>query len=70
MAQMISRGPSVAVKPQPNIYTLLVIVAALVLAVAVVIVLKNLMGAPEEGGYGLTFGQVFNPTDLPLLGKK
>jgi hypothetical protein len=56
MAQMPSRGPIVTVKPQPNIYTLLIIVAVLMLGVGLGVVLHNLMV-----DYGLTFSQVFDP---------
>jgi hypothetical protein len=52
-------APVVEVKPQPDVYTVLIVIAALVLAVAVGLCLFKLMGATGEGGYGLTFKEVF-----------
>lgn len=50
MAAMSAQGPVVRVKAQPDIYTLLLIVGILCLAVTIGVVLHNLMTA-----YGLTF---------------
>lgn len=55
MTQM-SRGPVVTVKPQPNIYTLLLIVAIVMLGIGLGVVMHNLMA-----NYGLEFGQLFDP---------
>jgi hypothetical protein len=57
MASMLPQpsGAVVRVKPQPDIYTLLVILAVLVMAVAVGFVAHNLMV-----NYGLTFQQLFS----------
>ena len=46
--------PSVKTKPQPDIYTLLLIVAIIFLAVTVGVVMHNLMTT-----YGLTFTEMF-----------
>lgn len=54
--------PVVQVQPQPNIYTVLLIVAILILAVTIGLVLYNLMSSWEQGqGYGLSFGELFSP---------
>ena len=64
MTQIPSGGPVVQVKPQPNVYTVLLVVTIIVLAVTIGLVLHNLMspvttpdGSP--GGYGLSFGDLF-----------
>ena len=54
MAAMSMQGPVVRVKPQPDIYTLLLILAILFLAVTIGIVLHDLMTT-----YGMTFGEIF-----------
>jgi hypothetical protein len=61
MSQMPGRNPVITVKPQPNIYTLLVIVAIIMLAVGLGLVLHNLMV-----DYGLSFSQVFDPRSIEL----
>lgn len=52
----------VTVKPQPNIYTVLIAVAIVALAVTVGFCLWKLMSAAPTG-YGLEFGQLFSPTE-------
>ena len=64
MTQLPSQGQVVRVKPIPNIYTLLIIVAILVLAITIGIVLYNLLSA-SPSGYGLSFSDLFNPSDIP-----
>lgn len=60
MSQMPSGGSVVQVKPQPNIYTALLIVAILALGVAIGLVLYNLMAPVDTGaGYGMKFGDLF-----------
>ena len=59
MSQLPSEHKSVIpVKPQPNVYTVLLIVAILALIVSISIVLYNLMT-----NYGMTFAQIFQPSD-------
>ena len=59
MTQMPSTPPVVQVKPQPNIYTVLLIVAIVALAVTIGLVLYNLLADVAAGkGYGLTLPQV------------
>ena len=67
MTKLPSQGPVIQLKPQPSVYTLLLAVAVLVLAVTIGLVLHKLMGAlpPEGNGYGLQFGDLFKPSDIP-----
>lgn len=58
MTELQSRQPVVSVKPQSDIYTLLVIVTILALAVAAGMALYDLI-SPE--GYGMRFGDIFLP---------
>jgi len=54
MTAMSPQGPVVRVRPRPDIYTLLLLLAILVLAVTIGIVLYDLMA-----NYGMTFVEVF-----------
>ncbi len=49
---------------EPNIYTLLLIIAILALALTVGVVLWNLLATPPDG-YGMSFGDLFTPFELP-----
>ena len=69
MTQLSVRPALVPVKPQPNVYTLLLIVAILALALTLGLVMYNLM-APMPTGYGLDFGTLFNPSTLPNLANR
>ncbi len=53
-AMMPGQSPPVRGKPQPDIYTLLLIIAIIFLAVTVGMVMHNLMTT-----YGLTFTEMF-----------
>ena len=64
MIQNAPRGPVVRVKAQPNVYTLMLIVACFVLAVTVVVVLRNLLASPP-GGYGLSLPEIFTGAKVP-----
>ncbi len=68
MTQGASQGPVIRVKPQPTIYTLLIIVAILVLGVTLGFVLHNLLTASPDG-YGLSFGELFGPFKAPAPGR-
>lgn len=50
----------VEVKPEANVYTVLMVVAIIVLLVAVVIVGLKLTG-DVPNGYGLSVGDLFSP---------
>jgi len=64
MTQLPLQGPVVQVKPQPGIYTLLLIVAILALAATIGIVLYNLLSSLPDG-YGLEFGALIDASKLP-----
>ena len=57
MSTLSPQGPVVKVKPQANIYTALLFVAIVFMAVAIGVVLKDLFTT-----YGLSFGQLFEAT--------
>lgn len=60
-----SEGP-VQVKPQSNIYTLLMIVSILALTVTIVLVIRNLMLPVPEGGYGIeNISDIFKAFEVP-----
>lgn len=56
-----SQSPVVKVKPQPGIYTLLLVLAIVFLAVTVGIVMHNLMTT-----YGMTFAELFTGRETPF----
>lgn len=58
MTEAQSKQPVVSVKPQADIYTLLVAVAILALCVGIGLVLYDLM---SQEGYGMAFGDIFLP---------
>lgn len=64
MAHADTDAPVVAVKPQPDVYTVLLIVAILALGVSIGLVLYNLMSAPPDG-YGMSFGTLFDTSKWP-----
>ena len=58
---MAPNSQAARVQAQPNVYTVLILIAALALAVALGIVLYNLMaGVGPDGGYGMGIGEVFS----------
>ena len=57
MTQLPTNGSAEA-RPQPNVYTVLLIVAILVMTVTIGLAVYKLTG---DTGYGLTFGQLFKP---------
>ena len=57
----VSSAPVVKVKARPNIYTLMVIVAIVLLAVTIGLVLNNLMTV-----YGMSFEELFTGQKIPL----
>lgn len=65
MTQM-SSGSTIRVKPQPNLYTILLMVAILVVGIALGLVLSKLMSPLANGGYGLEFGDIFKPWQKPV----
>ncbi len=57
MTQLPTDG-SVEIRPQPNVFTVLLIVAILVMLVGVAMVAYKLTA---DSGYGLSFGELFKP---------
>jgi hypothetical protein len=59
-------GPVVPVRPQPNVYTVLLVIAVIALVVAIAVVAWR-MTAEMPAGYGLDMKHLFQPnTPLPL----
>ncbi len=48
-------------KPQPNVYTVLLVIAIIVMIVAVAVCFNLLTSPVAEGGYGLEAGQLLDP---------
>lgn len=65
MAQTPSQGPVVQVRAQPDIYTVLLLVAIIGLAAAVVFCGWKLTSPVQAGGYGMAIGEFFDA--LPTL---
>jgi len=65
MAVTPSQGPVIQVKAQPDIYTVMLIVAIIGLAVAVVLCGWKLTAPVDAGGYGMAIGELFK--ELPKL---
>jgi hypothetical protein len=61
MTQNQSQGSVVPVKAQPNIYTVLLIIAVIGMAVAVGISLNDLLN-----NYHMMFGDLFDPKYNPI----
>jgi hypothetical protein len=63
---MAMQGSMVRVKPQPDIYTLLLALAILALITAIAFMLHNLLST-----YGMSFGDIFtgNISELPVMAK-
>ena len=59
MSTFNPQGPLVKIKPQDNVYTVLLVVAVLFLATASGIVLHSLMV-----NYGMSFGEIFKPGQI------
>ncbi|MGC9454964.1 MAG: hypothetical protein ACP5HU_08865 [Phycisphaerae bacterium] len=51
-------GQQAVSTPQPNIYTLLLLIAIVVLAVTIVL---SLMHLTSDSGYAMSFGELFEP---------
>ncbi|HUT57916.1 MAG TPA: hypothetical protein VNA25_08710 [Phycisphaerae bacterium] len=64
MTSTPSGGPVIPVKPQPTVYTVLLLVAIVALVVTLAVVLYTLM-SPTPQGYGLEFGDLFGPLKQP-----
>ncbi len=66
MTQNSGNAPTIEVKPQPDVYTVLLLVAIIAMGVALGLCLHNLLTPLIDGGYGLEFKQLINfPEKLP-----
>jgi hypothetical protein len=71
MTQTSTQTPTITVKPQPNVYSVLLMAAVVVLAITIVACVSYLTGNVENGsGYGLTFDQIVSAKNLPGLPAK
>ena len=52
-------------KPQPNVYTVLVVVAILILGLTVGLVLNNLLSPRSHNGYELEWNMLVDHSKLP-----
>lgn len=60
----LPQAPTIQVRPQPTVYTVLLLVAILALLVAIGVVLWRLMSAMPTG-YALTVKQLFERVGSP-----
>ena len=67
MASTPSQGPVIQVKAQPDVYTMLLLVAIIALVTAIAFCSWKLTATVDAGGYGMTVGQFFDA--LPKLQK-
>lgn len=66
MTQLSPTKAAPSAKPRPNVYTVLIIVAIIALAVTIGIVLNNLMSpVGPDGGYGMSLSDLFSPPESP-----
>jgi hypothetical protein len=59
MASTPSQGPVIQVKAQPDVYTVILLVAIIALVAAIVFCGWKLTAQVDAGGYGMTVGQFF-----------
>lgn len=67
MAVTPSQGPVIQVKAQPDVYTVMLVVALIGLMAAIVFCGWKLTSPVDAGGYGMAIGELFK--ELPDLGK-
>jgi len=73
MTNVPAQGPVVQVDPQPNIYTLMLIIAIIALIVTIGITLHNLMSPVVKadgsaGGYGMGLADLFGSLETLIPG--
>jgi hypothetical protein len=68
MSQIPYQARAVQVKPQPNVYTVLVIVAVLAVGITIGVALYFLL-ASQPNGCGLSFGDLFGKAVVPGGGR-
>ena len=59
-----TKGPVIPVRPQPNVYTVLLFIAILAIAISVAVVLWKLT-TPMPNGFGLELKHIFQPDAPP-----
>ncbi len=64
MSQLPPDG-SIQVKPQSNVYTLMMIITILVLCVTIGFVVQKLTSPMAQGGYEIPFGDLFGEIKIP-----
>ncbi len=67
MALTPPQGPVIQVKTQPDIYTVMIVVAIIGLLMAIILCGWKLTAPVEAGGYGMAIGQFFDA--LPSLSR-
>ena len=65
MAVTPSEGPVIQVKAQPDIYTVILVVAIIALVAAIVLCGWKLTSSVDAGGYAMEIGELFK--ELPNL---
>ncbi|MFP4054816.1 MAG: hypothetical protein ACLFV7_13220 [Phycisphaerae bacterium] len=70
MSQAQGNVPIVEVKPQANVYTVLVLVALIALLVGGFVCFQSLTSPVAQGGYGMEVGDLLKPLTEPLSGAK
>lgn len=63
-----AQGPTNEIKPQANVYTVLVFAAILVLGITAGFLIFKMTQPVADGGYGLQFAELFDPLTDPLKG--
>ncbi len=69
MSQIPYQPRPMQVKPQPDVYTVLTLVAALALAVTIGVSLYHLLAGTDVGGCGLSLTDLFGKVELPGAGR-
>ena len=59
MTSTPSQGPVIQVKAQPDVYTVMLLVAIIALVVAIAFCSWKLTATVDAGGYGMTIGDMF-----------
>jgi hypothetical protein len=66
MATSPTQGPVIQVRAQPDVYTILMLLAIVALLTAIIICGWKLTTPLADGGYGLEIGQLFKPmSEMP-----
>jgi hypothetical protein len=63
MASTPSEGPVIQVKAQPDVYTIILLVAIIALVAAIAFCGWKLTAEVDAGGYGMAIGDMFKSLD-------